>query len=186
MPDPSMDFRYIKDGIEVEGYQITEETRYQDKLWPAWLDSRDFITVDGSPWIKIGGEELPIPQYGWLVMWPDGHKGIVPAMEFETYVKVVPLEPDPMLAEAEAAEAPAVQNEIETSELLVDIQTAIEMLHMGASQAENGLPPAAEAALDHLMATIVKRVVWCNCPPDQCDGGDVWSCRTKSPLVSSR
>ena len=89
MTDAKMDFRYTKDGVEVEGYQITDESRYQDKLWPSWLSSSDFLTVDGLHWIKLGVEEFPIPKFGWIVQHSDGHKTIVPALEFETYVKVV-------------------------------------------------------------------------------------------------
>ena len=171
MTDPKMDFRYTKDGIEVEAYQITDESRYQ--LDPSWLDSNDFLTIDGLHWIKLGGEELPLPQYGWIVLHSDGRKTIVPALEFETYVKVVPLAPDPMLQTAEAVSGAVSEYSFATSELLVDVQVAIELLQGGNN----------EDALKHLVGVIAKRVVWCTCAPGECVGADKWSCRTKSPLV---
>ena len=90
MADPAADFRYTIGDKTIEGYQITEASRYQDKLWPDWLDSNQFMMVDGAQWITINGEEQPIPDLAWVVKHPDGLMSLVDCMDFENYVKVVP------------------------------------------------------------------------------------------------
>ena len=43
----SKDFRYtMPDGSVVEGFQMTEDMRYQEKKWPEWMNSRYLVTYD--------------------------------------------------------------------------------------------------------------------------------------------
>jgi hypothetical protein len=173
MTDPSKDFRYTIGDQTVEGYQITEVSRFQEKLWPDWLNSNQFMTIDGHPWITLNGEEeVPIPDLAWVVKDANGIMSLVDALDYENYVKVVP-EPEyvPSLI--------AVPTEIHTQavvpdkELLLEVKVAFEMLQMGN----------AEEALKALQATLSSRADWCECAPGQCEKLDMWGCREKSPLV---
>ena len=181
MADPASDFRYTIGDKTIEGYQITEASRYQDKLWPEWLDSRDFITVDGQNWIKMAGEELPLPDLSWIVRDATGHMSIVDALEFENYVKVVPYVPEtfdeppvaPPIAGIAGIVAPATDDG-----LLLDCKVIFGMLKIGS-------PEASQEALKHMTTMLSSRTSWCNCAPGLCEELDVWGCREQSPLVSS-
>ena len=167
------DYRYTLGDRTVEAYQITEASRYRQSEWPNWLDSRSFITIDGATWIDIAGKEQRVPDLAWIVLTETGNMEVVGSMEFENYVKLVKDAPDPHLIPTAAEPVP----EADTSDLLIDIQAAIQaaitLLKMGE----------ADEALNVLTGTITKRVTWCTCPPGQCEGGDEWSCREKSPLL---
>ena len=171
------DFRYVKDGVEVEAYQITDESRYAQKEWPDWLDSRQFITVDGQHYFIIGGDEIPIPWLGWILKDTSDRLSLMQALDFENYAKVVPDPPDPMtvdvIADTLIHKSMLGPQDQTVSDLLLEIQVAIELM-----QNDN-----SDNALKHLIAAISKRTTWCECPPGECVGGDVWSCREKSPLV---
>jgi hypothetical protein len=165
------DFRYINpEGIEVEAFQITETSRYQDKLWPDWLNSRMFMTVNGNEdWLVQGSEELKIPQYGWLVNHPSAGIQIVDAFSFEAYDKVVKEVPE---------ELPEAEPEQPRDPLQDPVLTELKVLY------EVGEAGGSEAVHKELKNAIARRILWCNCPPGLCEGGDRWSCRQKSPLVT--
>lgn len=175
MTDGTTDFRYTIGDETVEGYQITESSRYQEKLWPEWLDSRAFLTIDGQNWIVINGEEVRIPELAWIVKHGDGRMSIVDAFEFENAVKVVP---NPPLAEiavfpiVDKDKAYDIQPAIE-DELLIEVQGVFAMLKMGAH----------EDAIKALRGTLSSRVNWCTCSPGQCEKLEPWGCREQSPLV---
>jgi hypothetical protein len=90
------DFRYeMPDGSEVEAFQLTEATRFQEKGWPDWMDSRYLMTkesVDGGKktnWLNINDVETEIPVYGWIV----NEGGRIYCVEYEVMEqaeKVVP------------------------------------------------------------------------------------------------
>ena len=86
------DFRYEKGGTEIEAFQMTPANRYAQKEWPAWMDSRWLMTIDGEEWLERGGEEQAIPPLGWICNNPDGTITIRGAMEMEEWAKVVPVE----------------------------------------------------------------------------------------------
>lgn len=97
------DFRYkMPDGSEVEAFQMTEATRYQEGLWPDWMNSKMLLTVEGGGgrkkhYLNINDVETEIPEYGWIVRRPSGSVVAVPyeVMEAATKVKrVVPKVPD--------------------------------------------------------------------------------------------
>lgn len=163
------DYRYINpEGIEVEAFQVTETSRYQDKLWPDWLNSRMFMTVNGNEdWLVQGSEEIKIPQYGWLVNHPSAGIQIVDAFSFEAYNKVVK-EPEPVVD--------PVMNTLPDS---TDSAVLLELKVLYEVGEEGG----AEAVHKELKNAIARRMTWCDCPPGICEGGDRWSCRQKSPLV---
>lgn len=163
------DFRYTLGDIEVEAYQITEATRYQDKLWPEWIDSRWFMTVDGATWIKLGGEELPFPYLSWLVN-KDGAISVCDPFKFEEYSKVVPVEPETFDEPVEHT-ATVVSGD---DGLLFEVMAAFILLKDGKTD---------EAALS-LRVALSQRTQWCNCAPGQCENADPIGCREKSPLVA--
>jgi len=167
------DFRYVFNGEEVEAYQITEASRYQQKLWPDWMDSRQFMTIDGLDWLVIGSEEMPIPQYGWLVKHIDGRITIADALAFDKADKVVPnvVEPEPQPTDTAVA-IPSQPDD----EFLSETRIALEMMLAGS----------LEEGRDHLTKLISKQTTWCNCVPGQCEKLDPWTCREKSPLVKKR
>ena len=178
MADPAKDFRYTIGDKTIEGYQITEASRYQDKLWPEWLDSRDFISVDGQNCIKIAGEKLPLPDLSWIVRDATGHMSIVDALEFENYVKVVPLVAERF--NEIPADIPSAGMTMPATDdgLLLDCKVVFGMLKIGS-------PEASQEALKHLTTMLSSRTKWCTCAPGQCQKLDVWGCREKSPLVGS-
>jgi hypothetical protein len=164
------DFRYIApNGEEVEAFQLTETSRYQDKTWPDWLNSRMFMTVNGTEdWLVEGSDERKIPQYGWLVKTAGGIQ-IVDAMAFEEYDKVVKevVEQEPIAAD-QALHGDPLQDPV-----LTELKVLYEVGEAGGS----------EAVHKELKNAIARRILWCNCPPGQCQEGDRWSCRQNSPLV---
>jgi hypothetical protein len=92
------DFRYeMPDGKIVEAFQMTEATRFQEKNWPDWMNSRMLMTkesTDGASktnWLTIDDVETEIPSYGWLV----NDAGRIHAVEYEVMEqarKIVPEE----------------------------------------------------------------------------------------------
>lgn len=89
------DFRYtMPDGSEVEGFQLTGRTRYQEKEWPAWMDSRYLITYEGGEErLNINDVETPIPKFGWIIRKADGTITAVDYEVMEEADKVVKEEP---------------------------------------------------------------------------------------------
>ena len=88
------DFRYeMPDGSEVEAFQLTEATRYNEKLWPDWFNSRMFMTADKegkkTQYLNINDVETEIPPYGWIVL-EGGRIKVVDWEEMEHAEKVVP------------------------------------------------------------------------------------------------
>lgn len=99
------DFRYtLPDGTEVEAFQVTEASRYQEDLQPDWMNSRMWLTAEGeggkkTDYLKIGDSETEIPSYGWLMRMPSGTIQVVDYTVMEGAVKVVkevPVIPDPI------------------------------------------------------------------------------------------
>jgi len=172
------DFRYIApNGEEVEAFQLTETSRYQDKSWPDWLNSRMFMTVNGTEdWLVEGSEERKIPQYGWLVNTAGGIQ-IVDALAFEEYDKVVK---EPTAEELAAVAATMNQQEVPEGTMTLHDPVLVELKVLYEIGEEGG----AEAVHKELKAAIARRILWCNCPPGQCQEGDRWSCRQNSPLVT--
>lgn len=164
------DYRYIApDGSEVEAWQLTETSRYHDKLFPDWINNRMFMNVNGDEiWLVEGSEERKIPPYGWLVNTPAGIE-IVSAAAFEGYDKVVKevVEEEPVAAD-QALHRDPLQDPV-----LAELKVLYEIGEAGG----------AEEVHKELKKAISRRVLWCNCPPGLCEGGDRWSCRQDSPLV---
>lgn len=165
------DYRYTApDGTEVEAWQLTETSRYQDKLFPEWLTSRMFMTVNGNEdWLVDGDAERRIPPYGWLV-YNGVEVSIVDAMTFEGYDKVVKEQPPepPQEAPDQAPQADPLMDPV-----LAELKVLYEVGEAGG----------AEEVHKELKKAIGRRILWCNCPPGQCEQLDRWSCRQESPLV---
>ena len=164
------DYRYIApDGSTVEAWQLTETSRYQDKEWPAWLQSRWFMTVDNATWLDVDGEEMKLPELSWVV-WEDGHVAVVDPYKFEEYQKMVPeelitTEPNEVVMPPEAQNA--------TLDELKELWAVGETL-------------GAEGVYAALKEAISRHTVWCSCPPGQCrlePDADRWGCRSNSPLL---
>ncbi len=175
MTDATLDFRYILNGDEVEAYQITEESRYAQKLWPDWLDSRQFITQDGQHF--FGEAEMPIPQYGWLIL-RGGGIDVVTWQVMEQAEKVVPIVAEVLeevdergISLSAVDQAPAVDDK-----LLNEVTMAYEMLQLGETSAAEKI----------LRTSLSNRTTWCNCQPGNCKNvGDKIGCREHSPLVKA-
>ena len=167
------DFRYILDGQEIEAYQITDETRYQQKQWPEWLDSRDFLTIDGMPWLQVGNEEIPIPQYGWIIV-RGGVKEVVGWQTMENAEKVVPDVPKAFEEEATDPSQPPAVTKSHDDKLLTEVTVAYELL-------KNEEYSAAEKVI---RKSLSDRTEWCNCTPGNCQKvGEKAGCREHSPLL---
>lgn len=98
--DPKMDFRYTKGDLEIEAYQITPATRWQDEQWPDWIkkqrladDINCVYTNADRPevlWLALPDGEVQLPYLAWCVKYADGHLGFIDALEMENFAKVVP------------------------------------------------------------------------------------------------
>lgn len=86
----SKDFRYrMADGSVVEAFQVTPATRYQENLWPSWMNSKWLMTVDNQEWLNINDVETAIPKFGWIVKRENGAIGVVDYSTMESAEKVV-------------------------------------------------------------------------------------------------
>lgn len=85
------DFRYeMPDGSEVEAFQMTEDMRFQEKLWPEWMHSNYLMTIEGKSWLNISDVETEIPNFGWIVRNAGGTITAVDYSVMEKASKVVP------------------------------------------------------------------------------------------------
>jgi hypothetical protein len=197
--DPKMDFRYKMGDTQIEGYQITPASRWQQKLWPDWLvmqrlpdeTNAMYSAGDGSDdlLIALPGGDAVIPPLAWVIKAVDGTLSVVDAMDMEAWVKVVPV-PDPVVhppADGVPNAAPAValkpvptlENVAgDTTEMRAEMMATIVLLqHDEAGQ-----------ALEYLKGRMAARTLWCKCAPGECeDEGAVehdMGCRLHSPLVA--
>jgi hypothetical protein len=106
-----LDFRYkMPDGTTVEAFQMTEATRYQEGLWPEWMNSKMLLTTEGSGnrkkhYLNINDVETEIPEYGWVVN-DAGKIKAVPYEVMELAEKVVRVVPKiPPVAEPQSDKA---------------------------------------------------------------------------------
>ena len=208
--DPKMDFRYKMGDTQIEGYQITPATRWQQEKWPAWLvmqrlpDETNalYSAGDGSDnlILALPSGDVVLPPLAWVTKAVDGALSIVEAMDMEAWVKVVPV-PEPVVAPpadaiADAAPVvalrpvPTLENVAgDTTEMRAEMTEAIKILQEADTETAGAL------ALDYLKGCMVKRTIWCNCVPGQCAfadqsfddesvGIDVTNCRQHSPLVA--
>ena len=85
------DFRYrFPDESVVEGFQVTEKTRYRETEWPDWMDSRFLINYGGGQQrLLIDNVETIIPKKGWIIRHGDGRIEAVADVIMENAVKVV-------------------------------------------------------------------------------------------------
>jgi hypothetical protein len=167
------DFRYMLDGEEVQGFQMTDAMRYQEKLWPDWMDSRYLMTVDGQSWLNVNDVETKIPDLGWIIQKADGTVTAVSYEVMERAEKVVPDVPDTPVASVTPIETAKPDIVRIDSQLVTECAMAYEMLADGQ----------IEAGTKALRNSLSPRVAWCNCAPGQCAGGDRISCRLNSPLA---
>jgi hypothetical protein len=166
-----MDRRYIApDGSEIEAWQLTETSRYQDKLWPDWMDSRWFVTIDGDTWLDINGREIQVPGYAWIV-YNGAQVDVVPAQAFEAYDKVV-------------KEPPPAEEPTEQPTTLIDETPFDDALPVLQYLWEVGEAGGVEELRDELAKAIRIRTTWCVCAPGECkQQGNRWGCREESPLL---
>ena len=106
------DFRYVMpDGSEVEAFQMHEASRYQQKDWPEWMDSKLLMTKQNAEgknthWLNVGDVETEIPQYGWIVRRSNGSITAVDYSVMEAAEKVVreiPNVPEALKPQSESA-----------------------------------------------------------------------------------
>ena len=195
-----MDFRYVYDatGREVEAFQITPKSRWDNAHWPEWMqmqkrpgDLNAVFSFSDNPdvlWISLPTGEQLIDPLGWIVL--DGEMRIWEALAFdETHSKVVPVPdlPAPLPAADGVPDEVSVLSVVplttkpaeseEVAEYRAAIFEAIKMIEVDTEG-------SALAALNHLKGGMSKRTEWCDCMPGQCDGRDIWGCRQKSPLLT--
>ncbi len=193
-----MDFRYLDaSGREVEAFQITPKSRWDNAHWPEWLhmqkgpgDLNCVFSFSDNPdvlWISLPTGEQMIDPLGWIVK--DGELRIMEALAFdETHSKVMPV-PEPP---APLPAADGIPDEIsvltvvkpavaDTSDEVNEYRTAIfEAIKMLEVETEG----SALAALNHLKGGMASRTDWCDCLPGRCEDRNVWGCRQKSPLLT--
>lgn len=212
MTDAARDFRYTLGDVEIEAYQITPASRWQDELWPDWLtkqrltdDKNCVYTNADNPdvlWLALPGGDVELPYLAWVVKHASGKLGYIEALEMEEYTKVVPIPPPvvhapadgiPDLASVTVLKPVATEESLknisgDVTELRNEMLSAIKMLQDGWNEPGETLPPAAEEALNYLKKCMAARTIWCNCSPGQCAGDDgdvdIASCRKNSPLVN--
>ena len=85
------DFRYtMEDGSEVEAFQMTPASRYQEKDWPEWMNSRFLVSYNnGEQRLNINDTETTIPKFGWIVRQPGGAITAVDYSVMEKAEKVI-------------------------------------------------------------------------------------------------
>jgi hypothetical protein len=90
------DFRYVMpDGSEVEGFQVTDASLFQDDESPDWMSSKMLMTKGSADsiktvhWLMIGDTETEIPRYGWIIRDAAGAIRAVDYEVMEAAVKVV-------------------------------------------------------------------------------------------------
>lgn len=177
------DHRYTApNGSTVEAYQITEASRYTQKLWPEWIDSRWFMTVDGQTWLDINGNERPLPAYAWIVN-NGGAIEVVEAQDFEAYDKVVKETPLEEIAEGNVdslfnEKPPVIRVDADMTRALVD--ATYESL---AGIFKIGSEHGAQAAMDEIRKRLMEATHWCNCAPGECKQSGGMGCRQNSLLI---
>ncbi len=214
MTDPARDFRYTKGDLEIEAYQITPASRWQDEQWPDWIkkqrladDINCVYTNADNPevlWMSLPEGDVQLPYLAWVVKHASGDLGFKEALEMETWVKVVPIPPPTVHPPADGipdVAAVTVLKPVLTEESLKNISgdvtelrnemlSAIKMLQDVWDGPGETLQPVAEEALNYLKKCMSARTLWCTCAPGQCaysdenSDMDVASCRQNSPLVS--
>ena len=112
------DFRYINiddEGgkFELEAYQISPRSRFENNEWPAWLQMQKspsevnkLYCEAGSPndltLLMVGDVEQPLGDTDWVVLYPNGDMTVVPERDFTHFNKVVPVPDKPVLPESGA------------------------------------------------------------------------------------
>lgn len=205
-----LDFRYERDGITIEAFQLTAATRYQEGLWPEWMDSRWFMTVNNEEWLDINGNEMKVPKLGWICRSDAGNVEIKTAQEMELWQKVVPNvevhHPETKVKDEKALlELAAKLKGISVEELEAEQELKKQNpLHVVQSEPPVSVPATdktsvpvtelvivldlfaqgkADGAADALKYALTQRVSWCSCSPGNCEGGDRLGCRQNSPLL---
>lgn len=106
------DFRYVnvdKSGsrFEVEAYQITGRSRFDDDEWPVWMVKQkgpsqvNAVYCDAAdPNMLVlkqaNGIEQPLGTTDWLVFYANGEISAVPDTNFQHFDKVVPVPDRPI------------------------------------------------------------------------------------------
>jgi hypothetical protein len=207
------DFRYTLNDEEVEAFQVTEDTRYQEKRWPEWMQSRYLMTIDGHEWLTVNEVETEIPTLGWILRRANGQIEAVDYSIMEEAVKTVVDEPpkrdEPSEVNEEGLVALAAKlagmtvPEFEAEQVKKAAKRAGQPAPEITMSAINECPPVEDTfmievteayallrdgrtiakGIKALQQALAKRVEWCNCPPAHCEGGDFIGCRQNSPLA---
>jgi hypothetical protein len=206
---PDKDHRYTLEGQTIEAFQMTEATRYQQKHWPEWMDSRYLVTYEGGEQrLNINDVETKIPKFGWVVKYPDGS---ITAVGYEVMegadkvVKEVVVKTpradagisDEALAAAHGIELPdGHEGEDTSAQPVVEVTGHIRNIDIVDSpQADDDLleevsevyallfAGSTEAGTAALKESLTKRVDWCICIPGACRDAKRIGCRQNSPLA---
>lgn len=211
------DFRYSSDNgdgtaFEVEAYQISPRSRFENAEWPPWLkmqtspsEVNKLYCEANSPndltLMMVGGVEQPLGASDWIILYKNGDMTVVPASDFAQFSKTVPVPDKPVIGEELAGFEE--KYELDENNKLIPRKTPLtvvptiieEATDLAAANKDQDLEDdvcaaigmlqgeAPENALDTLMASMLSRVTWCDCNPGRCKGGDILGCRQNSPLV---
>jgi len=109
------DFRYASDNgdgtaFEVEAYQISPRSRFENAEWPSWLtmqkspsEVNKLYCEANSPndltLMMVGGVEQPLGASDWIVLYKNGDMTVVPASDFAQFSKTVPVPDKPVIGE---------------------------------------------------------------------------------------
>jgi len=99
------DFRYIdSNNAEIEAYQITDRTRWQDEDWPPWMvkqrtkDQKNCLYTDAANpnalYIALDSGDGQLGYMAFVIQNADGSLSVMGEIEFNQYYsKVVPVPP---------------------------------------------------------------------------------------------
>jgi hypothetical protein len=109
------DFRYAntdsEDNVfEVEAYQISARSRFENNEWPPWLQMQkrpqevnrvycESHSPNDLTLMMSDGSEQPLGPTDWLVLYKNGDITVLPERDFTHFNKVVPVPDAPVIGE---------------------------------------------------------------------------------------
>ena len=197
------DFGYVnisEDGtsFEVEAYQISPRSRFQNEEWPPWFNMQrrpddvnavycDASIPDSLVLAMVGGEQV-LSSGDWVVRFKNGDLSVLADSDFKKFSKVVPIPADPYIPPADNPDA--TDPRLEKPALTV-VESVPEFGQVLNVDLEDDVCKALDAlvaedlslAQEILTKAMMKRVTWCDCAPGSCAETKSLGCRRNSPLV---
>ena len=166
------DFRYTSsnnDGttFDVEAYQITPRSRFENSEWPNWLQmqksptevNRVYCEADNPndlTLMMVGGVEQPLGHPDWLVLYKNGDITVLTDHDFRNFEKVIPVPDAPVLPES----APGFEEQFELDEnnKLIPRKTPLKVVQTIAEEAID-LAISEKPTTDHEVVILADEIV---------------------------